>query len=1122
MALIVIALQECADMTVLWTAVNVNAVREGARRIDQLLKDAPANRKLSYARFLSLREESGCSVDVALSKRRERLAAEFPISVLLMTEDGYLIEQGAPYTKLHGFVADISLKDEAQQAGTPAHAFQLGFLHANGIAINVGDPSQTKLAVDSSNEEMKQIVQQIESRDSGIRCKSLEWVSATEWAKRTCEFFSLGCHPRDVHGLLSLAAIFDYVVNGDVIRAPTSADMVVLREHAPPQLTIAKSYRLAPIAYALCVACGYDHLVTYRLDDASSAWRIRLGELAGSGHNSRENIVDQWAQIVWIQPWGNSLNASLHSNVNSVLAIMIHMCMQQKCQYFVHLQLGVVISHRLLFTQVLARFDKQKPDFFDDLITSQSPSFSPDPSRGMLENIAAARFKDPSDVTQDDVVHVFLKTPWIVRDFVGITTSMSAVGSEKLDVLFFKQHPGRFVDREDQNIVAHTRQKGHLYVYCDSNRVSGFARLYAAIVFRFCPIVYWCADDSDAVKDRLSMMSSQSVRSPGSEPSQAARSCSVDDSFVSDLLEKASNSWESIPLCIAVHLTKDTMDEVKLLYARPYTPANRQSCSAPRAFWQNAWTSWSFDSMPSDSPRWSLRPRWPYVKLRVGNENVAAQKYASAMKSNWFSMNGTPGSQVVSVYVAIMPAYVFPTRSRWTTSDIMKLMLSLRQASAPPGLTNMGSDHIIAYVDISEDESTTSDDEDDALQVDHDDIGAASFSTQVIDLHVRAMEAWEKLVQDRAQMAFSGDCHLMYVGLSPELPWALLTFDVQHVTKPFAQAKLANIYSVSCQKFKQDLNKPIQIERIVRSVDNDLRMNTVLVDYLAQFFADLLGLLPKEPPPWWTEVVNDEQWHCYKSFNFVKFQLCRAFENMHDESDTTDQRSMFVAGRTTSHLVKQQVPAFIRLVLPRGVAVYVESRLRVLQQQNHHNQTRRLSFDLKSTGSGGTIGFELRPIHQFVNVYNSRFIHDFLMMGVTQNVSQEIGGSSSMAIRLMQPAYVPKDKNLLHSTQQASAANSKFISTIFRDYEACNSRVDDARASFLIGPTLDDITSFLTVLEKARSQDTIYKDKQLASFDFERYIKEGMRLDLLSTGRYARSKRSRAVSSNSVYKRQGI
>ena len=115
----------------------------------------------------------------------------------------------------------------------------------------------------------------------------------------------------------------------------------------------------------------------------------------------------------------------VHSNVNSVLAIMIHMCMQRKCQYFVHLQLGVVISHRLLFTQVLARFDKQKPDFFDDLITSQSPTFSPDPSRGMLENIAAARFKDSSDVTQDDVVHVFLKTPWIVRDFVGITTSMS-------------------------------------------------------------------------------------------------------------------------------------------------------------------------------------------------------------------------------------------------------------------------------------------------------------------------------------------------------------------------------------------------------------------------------------------------------------------------------------------------------------------------------------------------------------------------------------------------------------------------------------------------------------------------------------------------------------------------
>ena len=107
----------------------------------------------------------------------------------------------------------------------------------------------------------------------------------------------------------------------------------------------------------------------------------------------------------------------------------------------------------------------------------------------------------------------------------------------------------------------------------------------------------------------------------------------------------------------------------------------------------------------------------------------------------------------------------------------------------------------------------------------------------------------------------------------------------------------------------------------------------------------------------------------------------------------------------------QQVPAFIRLVLPRGLAVYVEARLRSLQQEDYHTQLARLSFDLKSTGSGDTICFELRPSKQFVNVYKSTFIHQFLKMGVTQNVSQEIGGSSRMAIRLMRPAYEAKAKN---------------------------------------------------------------------------------------------------------------
>jgi hypothetical protein len=38
-------------MTVLWTAVNVGAVAEAARRIDHLVQNAPAAKQQSYVRF---------------------------------------------------------------------------------------------------------------------------------------------------------------------------------------------------------------------------------------------------------------------------------------------------------------------------------------------------------------------------------------------------------------------------------------------------------------------------------------------------------------------------------------------------------------------------------------------------------------------------------------------------------------------------------------------------------------------------------------------------------------------------------------------------------------------------------------------------------------------------------------------------------------------------------------------------------------------------------------------------------------------------------------------------------------------------------------------------------------
>jgi hypothetical protein len=199
MALIVIALKECADLTVLWTAVNVNAVREAAHQIDQLLTDASDEIKQSYVRFLSQKEGPSCSIDVAFSERRRTIGHGLRQQVVLMTEDGFLVEHSFAYTNMN-IQADISLKDESQQGGTPAHAFQLASLHLDGIAVNVGDPSQTKLAVDSRNLAMK-LVLEIEQPDPCIRCRSLNWVPTNEWCVERCLFLCLEFEQDDGSGI---------------------------------------------------------------------------------------------------------------------------------------------------------------------------------------------------------------------------------------------------------------------------------------------------------------------------------------------------------------------------------------------------------------------------------------------------------------------------------------------------------------------------------------------------------------------------------------------------------------------------------------------------------------------------------------------------------------------------------------------------------------------------------------------------------------------------------------------------------------------------------------------------------------------------------------------------------
>ena len=90
------------------------------------LTDASDEIKQSYVRFLSLKEEPSCSIDVPFSERRRVIGPCLRQQVVLMTESGFLVEQGFAFTTMN-IQADISLKDEAQQGGTPAHAFQLAF-----------------------------------------------------------------------------------------------------------------------------------------------------------------------------------------------------------------------------------------------------------------------------------------------------------------------------------------------------------------------------------------------------------------------------------------------------------------------------------------------------------------------------------------------------------------------------------------------------------------------------------------------------------------------------------------------------------------------------------------------------------------------------------------------------------------------------------------------------------------------------------------------------------------------------------------------------------------------------------------------------------------------------------
>jgi hypothetical protein len=59
-----------ADCCILWTAVNVNAVKEGASTLDSLLCDAPAAVRFLFVRFLGKKHVPVSSIDVPFMQRR--------------------------------------------------------------------------------------------------------------------------------------------------------------------------------------------------------------------------------------------------------------------------------------------------------------------------------------------------------------------------------------------------------------------------------------------------------------------------------------------------------------------------------------------------------------------------------------------------------------------------------------------------------------------------------------------------------------------------------------------------------------------------------------------------------------------------------------------------------------------------------------------------------------------------------------------------------------------------------------------------------------------------------------------------------------------------------------------
>ena len=1119
MAIITICLCVQMDMCVLWTAVNINAVQEGAERLSSLLVDAAPWIKEKFVRCLGMRHEETCDIDVPFLARRKAIGPELGYKVILMTEDGLLAEHGFSFTKLFPEV-DISLKDEAQQGGTPAHAFQVSFLKGCGLSVNVGDHMQTKLAVDSRNTAMRVLVAGILDRDPGMRGRSLTYVALPKWENEMCNFF--GLEPQG-NGLV---CILQHVLQTSSA-PPADVDVQSARSGAYPQISLAASLRNPSFAYSLYIAAEYHNLVEWHQSDQDSTFSVELGVEPPASHDSLKHVDKELPQVVWVQPWGEALQADMCGHMRNALAILSYMCFNHGQRYSGKNPVGIVVSHRKLFDALRNHFDQDANLQLSAMRVVQEASlYEINPDLNPLENLRGLLSKNHvSEVSLQDVCHAIERAPWLVKYCIRVNVAMSAVGSQRLDVLMYRI-PGRFVDRNDQTVVACSRHQGHLYIFCDVNRVRQMLARLASMIFRTCPVLYFTARLADTVTQRACSLSA--LRPPSSVLRRA-------DTM--RLISQASNSWESVPLAVGVVVTCTSGEtHTRLLLARPYTPCHRRWCRAPEHFWLDSYTTWSWeaDGKPREALRnlgdylWCIRPRAPNWIFLIAGKVVALKSHAASQQVA-FHMNVVEQAgalseflcprpmlsagfaqqrlNVAAVQVSVLPPYVFPTQARWAAEDILAVM-----PCDPETQTALAEASDVQNAESSLVSETTQSrlgaelyDKDAVQEISQQDNDVLVFSEFAVEMHGRAQHVFDSTPDIMTADLSSDVANQIKLGYSVDAPWCVVTFRMEQLLESLTKAKLARLLTMLSEErvlnLGGDASRGVSLlSQSLPALPELMLSDLLLFDSLAEIFSDILSVLDGTEPAWWKDLLPDIPFSTLWSVAFVKFQLMVSLRNMSKPREFYDPTMFFFTRQTISMGLNKdcvlRVPDRLRLQLPAGLALFL--RHIFTQQVLPDVFTNSLCFQIQPRGEGGNIVLHLKKklVEERFQIFRtSQPLMNLVRTGMSERVLGAVGGIIDPPIVRLQ-SVCPVE----HRKSSSKTVNCNTFRTYFDQFAQSDKESVSREGAQLVGATHDSLRVYIASINSALSMDAAYKQRQLESFDVESYLRDGMPFKKLSDG----------------------